>query len=231
MMINFLRRRLRAHDDDAGLGLIEILVASALGLLLMAAVGSAFISTSKVTTLTLQNRNSAGAAANAMQDINEVVRLATPISVSGQSTSTPAVVSATATKLVIYSLVDVTNTTNPAPSLVTLDTSSGSLVDTRCVGTLTSGFWTFGTCASTSSRTIAGTFVAPSSGQNSLFTYLNSTGATLALSSGSLPAASIPLVASIIVSVNMQAPGSKTSPVYLQSKTGMPNVGLQTETS
>jgi hypothetical protein len=168
-----------------------------------------------------------------MQDLSEVVRLATPIAVQGQSTATPAVVSATATKLVIYSLVDVTNTTNPAPSRVTIDTSSGTLIDTRCQGTLVNGFWTFTTCASTTVHTIAGTFVAPGAGQNALFTYLGSTGSVLALSGsgGSLPAASIPAVASIIVSVNLQAPGSKTNPVYIQSKVGMPNVGLQTETS
>ena len=34
---------------------------------------------------------------------------------------------------------------------------------------------------------------------------------------------------SIIASVNLLSPGAKNGPAYLQSKTGMPNVGIQTE--
>jgi hypothetical protein len=226
-----LNRRLRArHDDESGIGLIELLVASLIGLILMAAVGAAFIQTGKVTNMTIQNRSSTGSASNAMQEINEVIRLATPITVAGQQQATPAIYSATTTKLVIYSLVDVTDPSNPAPSRVTLDTTSGSLVDSRCQGVLTNGFWTFTTCASTSTRNIAGTFVAPTGSQYPLFTYLSGSGAQLPLSSGVLPSTSYGSVGSIIVGVNLRAPGAKTSPVYLESKTGMPNVGLQVET-
>jgi hypothetical protein len=152
--------------------------------------------------------------------------------VQGKNAATPAIVSATATQLVIYAFVDTTSPVNPAPSRVTLDIGSGSLVDSRCVATSTSGFWTFGTCSSTSTRTVAGTFVAPVAGQNKLFTYLDANGNVLALNgSGVLPSASIPLVGSIIISVNLLAPGARNGPVYLQAKTGMPNVGIQTETS
>ena len=234
-MIMRLGHLLRARDDDAGIGLIEILVASLLGLLLMTSVGAAFISTSKLTNLAVQNRNSSGAASNAMQELIEVIHLATPIAVpvtvANPTGTTPAVVSATPKKLVIYSLVDVTNPVNPAPSLVTLDITTGSLVDSRCVGTPSSGFWTFTTCSSTSTRTVAGTFIDPTAAQNSLFTYLDGNGVTLAISGGSLPGTSIASVASIIISVNLLAPRSNTRPAYLQSKTGMPNVGLQQETS
>jgi hypothetical protein len=232
-MIVRLSRRLRARlAGDAGLGLVELLVASVIGLLLMAAVGAAYIQTIKVTNFAIQSRSSTSAAANAMQEISEVVRLATPIAVQGKSAATPAIFSATSTQLVIYSLVDTTNPASPAPSRVTLDIGSGSLVDTRCVATLVNGFWTFGTCSSTSTRTVAGTFVAPGVGQNNLFTYLDANGNVLAVSgSGVLPAGFVPLVGSIIISVNLLAPGAKNGPVYLQAKTGMPNVGIQTETS
>jgi len=219
-----LSRRLRTVDNENGLGLVEILVASIIGLLLMTAVGAAFINTIKVTNFTIQNRSSTQTAANAMQEIIEVVHLATPIAVSGQTANTPALVSGTQTSLVIYSLVDVTDPVNPAPSRVTFDIQSGNLVDTRCVATLTSGFWTF-----TSKRTIAGTFVAPTGAQNYLFTYLDANGNVLPMTSGVLPAASVPLVGSIVASVNLLSPGAKNGPAYLQSKIGMPNVGIQTE--
>jgi hypothetical protein len=231
MMFSIRRFMAAKNRDDAGIGLIEILVASALGLVLLAAVGGAFISTSKITTMTLQNRNSTGAASNAMTEINEVIRLSTPITVSGQQLATPAILSATDKTLVITSLVDVTDPTNPAPSKVTIDTTSGSLLDTRCLGVLTNGFWTFSSCASTVTRQIAGTFVAPTAGQNALFTYLDANGNVLPLVSGALPSASYGLVGSILVSVNLAAPGSKTAPVYIQSKTGMPNLGIQKEAS
>ena len=234
-----LSRRLRTVDNEAGLGLVEILVASLLGLLLMTAVGAAFINTIKVTNFTMQNRSSTQTAANAMQEIIEVVHLATPIAVQGQVANTPAVVFGGRTDLQIYSLVDVADPVNPAPSRVTFDIQNGNLVDTRCGATSTNGFWTFSTCASNSKRTIAGTFVPPTGTQNYLFTYLDATGNVLPLTgSGTacagyappcLPAASLPLVGSIIASVNLLAPGATNGPAYLQSKTGMPNVGVQTE--
>jgi hypothetical protein len=233
-----LSRRLRTVDNENGLGLVEILVASIIGLLLMAAVGAAFVNTVKVTNFTIQNRSSTQTAANAMQEIIEVVHLATPIAVNTTPPSTiPVLVGGTQTSLSLYSLVDVTDPVNPAPSRVTFDIQAGNLVDTRCVATPTSGFWTFTTCASTSKRTIAGTFVAPTSGQNYLFTYLDAAGNVLPINSNTcgsftppcLPTASFPLVGSIIASVNLLAPGATNGPAYLQSKTGMPNVGVQVE--
>jgi hypothetical protein len=230
-MMRRLSQRLRVVDNEDGLGLVEILIASILGLILMTAVGAAFVNTVKVTNYAVQNRNSTQAAANAMQELIEVIHLATPIAVSGQTANSPAIFAATRTSLTIYSLVDVTDPVNPAPSKVTFDIATGSLTDTRCVATSTNGFWTFGTCASTSKRTVAGTFVAPGAGQSYLFTYLNAAGTELPVdtTTGVLPPASIPLVGSIIVTVNLLAPGSKNGPAYLQSKTGMPNVGIQTE--
>ena len=169
-MIRRLSRRLRVVDNEDGLGLVEILVASLLGLLLMAAVGAAFMNTVKITNFTIQNRSSTQTAADAMQEIIEVIHLATPIAVSGQVANTPAVVFGGQTDLQLYSLVDTTDPVNPAPSRVTFDIQAGNLVDTRCVGIQNNGFWTFSTCGSTSKRTIAGTFVPPSGTQNYLFT-------------------------------------------------------------
>jgi len=234
-----LSRRLRLVDNQDGLGLVEILVASLLGLLLMAAVGAAFMNTVRVTNFTMQNRSSTQTAADAMQEIIEVVHLATPIAVQGQVSNTPALVFGGRTDLQIYSLVDVTDPVNPAPSRVTFDIQSGNLVDTRCGATASNGFWVFSTCASNSKRTVAGTFVPPSGTQNYLFTYLDANGNVLPLTgSGTacggypapcLPTGSLPLVGSIVASVNLLAPGATNGPAYLQSKTGMPNVGVQTE--
>lgn len=238
-----LSRRLRTVDREAGLGLVEILVASLLGLLLMAAVGAAFMNTVKITNFTIQNRSSTQTAADAMQEILEVVHLATPIAVQGQVSNTPAIAFGGQNYLQIYSLVDVTDAVNPAPSRVTFDIQNGNLVDTRCGATASNGFWVFSTCASNSKRTVAGTFVPPNlpptGTQNYLFTYLDAAGIPIPLTGsgtacGGYPApclagTSLPLVGSIIASVNLLAPRATNGPAYLQSKTGMPNVGVQTE--
>ena len=81
--------------------------------------------------------------------------------------------------------------------------------------------------------------MAPDGTQNYLFTYLRRPNGNVLPITGigtgtrwlrvaCLPR-SLPLVGSIIVSVNLLAPGATNGPIYLQSKTGMPNVGVQME--
>lgn len=226
-MIARLTRRLSAQDAESGLSLTELLVASFLTLLIMAMVGTMFANTAQITSTATQNRNSTSVASNIQTELRTVIGLAVQVPVNGSNVPLPAVSSGTNGKLVIYSLINVTDPTNPAPTRVTLDSGSGSLVETRCVAKSASGFWSFSSCASTSTRMLGGVITAPSGSQLPLFTYLDATGGTLALSAGALPAASLPLVASIMVSVKVLATGSKTPPVYLSSNVGMPNIGLQ----
>jgi hypothetical protein len=224
-----MRRRLAAlrAGKDEGVTLVEIMVSIFLGMLVMAMVGGFFLQTTRITSTAVQSNTSNGIAASAMQEITTVVRLATQLS-NGTPTPTPPVVSASSTKLVIASLVSVTTPSDPAPTQVTFDSSSGSIVESRCVATKSSGFWSFSTCASSSTRNLGGPVVAPDAGQNALFSYLDSNGNTLALSNGALPATANGSVASIVVSVKMQSTGQTIlTPVYLTANVGMPNIGLQ----
>ncbi|MDP9028794.1 MAG: hypothetical protein M3N46_14800 [Actinomycetota bacterium] len=214
---------------------MELMIAMIITAVILALVASFFIQVTKVTSSSVQTGNSSAVASNAMYEIANVVHQATTIPVSGGA-PLYAISSATASSLVVYSYVDVATSASPAPTRVTfsvtpaIGNSNASLVETRCVATASGTFWTFTSCASTLTRNIGGTIIAPTAGQNSLFTYLDSTGNTVALVSGSVPTSSLANIASVTVSVNVQAAGSATAPVYLTSNVGMPNLGLQIAT-
>ena len=221
------RMRSRFAHDDRGLSLTELLVASMLTLLILAMVGTMFANTAQLTSNATQNRNSNTVASNIANELRAVIGLAVQVPASGSTTPLPAVGSGSNGTLVIYALVDVVDPNNPAPTRVTFDSTSGNLIETSCVGKSVSGFWTFSSCASSSTRNLGGAITAPTPSQLPLFTYLDGSGGALALSGGSLPSASLPLVASVTVSVKVLATGSKTAPVYFSSNIGMPNIGLQ----
>jgi Tfp pilus assembly protein PilW len=223
-------RRLRrtAGDDDAGLTLVELMVSTMLGLLIMTLITTVLIQTTTITKTAVQSRTSNDIASSAMQEMSTVVRLASNVIVANSSTPTPAIVSGTANKLVITSLISVSTPSDPAPTQVTLDTTSGSLIESRCTATKSGGVWVFSTCASTSTQNWGGPWVAPTTGQNSPFTYLNSSGQTIALVNGALPSTALSTVASIIVSVKVQVPGQTLNgPIYLTSNVIMSNLGLK----
>jgi hypothetical protein len=230
-MIARLRTRLEGQDPEGGLTLAELMVASFLTLLILVMVGTMFANTAQLTASANQNRNSTSAASNMQNEFRNVIGLAAQIPVSGSSVPLPPIsltTLPTASSLVIYALIDTTDPANPAPTRVTFTVNAaGTLVESRCVAKLTSGYWTFTSCASTSTRKLGGAITAPTGSQLPLFTYLDGNDTVLPLSAGSLPAASAKLVASITVSVKVLAPGAKTAPVYLSSTIGMPNIGLQ----
>ena len=227
-MIARLRTRLRL-EDESGVTLVELLVASIITGFILVLVASFFIQVSRVTTTSVQTGNSTQVASTAMFEISNVIHQATNIPVSGGS-QLVAVNTANVKKLVVYAYVDVSTSTSPVPSRVTFDASTGNIIETRCAATASGTFWTFSTCSSTVTRDLGGVVVDPTGTQNTLFSYLDSGGSPIALVSGSVPAGSIGGVASIQVSVNVLAPKSTTAPVYITSNVGMPNLGLQIAT-
>ncbi len=228
-MMRALRTRLSAADDESGLSLVELIVAMFLSALILALVASFFSQVTRITSTSVQTGNSSAVASTAIFEISNVVHEATTIPVSGAAPLL-AVNTAQPNKLVIYSYVDVSTSVTPVPTRVTFDATGSTIIETRCVATASGSFWVFTSCSSTSTRNMGGNVVAPTGIQLSPFTYLNSTGGTIALVSGSVPPASMLLIASIQVSVNIRAAGATTAPVYLTRNVGMPNLGLQKAT-
>ena len=234
-----LSRRLRLVDNQDGLGLVEILVASLLGLLLMAAVGAAFMNTARITSFTIQNRSSTQTAADAMQEIIEVVHLATPIAVQGRCqharprvrrTDRPPDLLArrrdrrgepgSVTRHLRHPEPATSSTRAAAPPRATASGSSAPAPRTRS-GPLPAPSCPRPAPRTTSSPTSTQTATcsrSPAAGRRAAATRLRAFPRHRCRSSGS-----------IIASVNLLAPGATNGPAYLQSKTGMPNVGVQTE--
>lgn len=225
-----LNRRFRAlglRTRDEGLSLTELLVGMGLTTLLMLLVGSMFVQLTKITTTSTQTQNMTQIASNAANAVSSVLGTATTVAVSGQTVADSAIVAGTRSSLTVYSYTNA-DPLNPAPVRVdfTLD-STGKLTETRCTAKRTGDFWTFGTCAATSTRVVASNLQAPSGTVNPLFTYRNSAGQPIVIGTGSLSTTDRPKVSSIVVEITVLTSGSR--PSVIQNTIVLRNIGLDTD--
>lgn len=221
----------RIRDEQSGMSLAEVLVSSMLTLVIMTMIATMFVQVTKITTASNQTHNSNGVAANIANELSAVIRVATTLAKSNVATPDPAIVAGTRSSLTLYTLSN-TSADNPAPVRVTftLD-SSNTLTEQRCGGVASAGFWTFGSCSSTSTRIIGQGLLAPTATGNQLFTYRTVNNADMVIGTGSLTAAQRAQVASIVVTVRAQAPGAETNPVLVQNVVVLRNLGLDIESS
>jgi Tfp pilus assembly protein PilW len=228
-MRTIARRMRRVRDDSSGLSLIEVLVSSALSLVILAMIATMYIQVTKITTASNQTHNSNGVAANVANQLSAVLRVATTLAKNNVATPDPAIVAGTRSSVTLYSLSN-TSATNPAPVRVTYTLVNGVVTEDRCAGVASGAYWTFGSCSSTSSRVVGEGILAPTAVANQLFTYLDVNGAQLVPGTGgtgSLTAAQRALVAKITVVVRAQAPGSETDPVLVSNTVVLRNLGLE----
>lgn len=227
-------RRLREalRRDDSGLSMTEVLVSMLLTSILLAAAGGMLVQVSKITTSSNQTQNSTKTAANIANGVTSVLRVSTKIAKAGDVMA-PAIVAGTRSSISVYANSN-TDPANVGPTRVafTLD-AAGNVVEDRCVAKPSGTYWTFTSCASTSTRTIGQGVIAPgvvvkgkTAGQ--LFTYLDGNGNPIVLSS---PTAGLTddqrkSVASIVVEVWVQAPGSKTAASVIKNTVVLRNLGL-----
>jgi Tfp pilus assembly protein PilW len=227
-MSRLLRTLRRVREDERGLSLTELLITSLLTMVVMALIGSFFIETARLTTVAAQSRETTGVAANIANSLTSVVRMATTLAKSSSEIPDPAIVAGTRSSLTIYSYTN-TSATDPAPVRVTftLD-ATGKLTETRCTGTSSSGFWSFSSCASTSTRTLGQGVLAPTGTSDQLFTYRDGSGTPMLIGTGSLSAAQRADVSSILIQVRVKAPGSNVDPVVVTNTVVLRNLGLET---
>lgn len=213
---------------DAGVSLIEIMVAAALLSLVLGIVGTLFINISRTTGDARTTRSAMGVAQTTMNELRRVVRVATDNPVAGGAVD-PALVGAGASALTLYSFTDVPSTvspsspSSPAPVQVafTVD-AGGNLVETRTPATWNAGYWVF-TGASTT-RTLPGPLVT--TGPVPLFTYLDPTGAAVVPASGGLTAAQRAAVASVTITTTVATTTQRGTAdlVVLTDTVGMTNL-------
>jgi Tfp pilus assembly protein PilW len=224
-MIRRIRVMRQLREDQSGVSLTELLVASVLTMAIVAMVATMFVQTTRITTTSLQTTGANSNASNVANEVTAVLRVATNLARSG-TTPLPAIASGGASSLQLYSLSN-TSPTSPAPVRVTFTLASGTVTETRCTGTSSGGFWSFTTCASSQTRTL-GTGVQSGTGIAPLFSYLDAGGDAITVS-GSLSDEQRANVASVTVAVTTRVQQSTAAPVIITNTVSLRNLGLDVD--
>jgi Tfp pilus assembly protein PilV len=236
-MIRTALRRMRS--EESGLSLIELLVSGLLTVCIMVMIGSMFVQTAKLTTQSTQTSRSNAVASNIANEVTSVLRVATTLPKSGQILPEPAILSGDAETLTLYSFSN-TDPNNPAPVRIKFTISSlpdRNVIEERCTATSSGGFWTFGACASLTTRNlggivqpIGGSVVIPGVVSEQFFTYYQANGTPILITPTS-PSTDRAKVSSIRVYVSVKAPGSTTNKAVISNTVVMGNLGLENSES
>lgn len=219
-----LRRVLRAHRDDRGLSLAELLVAMMMFGIIMTVVMSLFVSTARAVSTARTTDENTRAASNGMNEIARIVRAGTANPVQGSSVPDPAFVEAGREALTVYAFVNLTNSENrPVMVRFSLNAQRALVEQTTQAVSAGNGYWRF--TGATTSRVLATGVDVRAGAEPWLFTYLRSDGTSLTPdASGALTAAQRALVASVQVTLDVRGGGSRDPGVVLQNTVGMPNL-------
>ena len=212
-------RRFAEHGDD-GVTLIELVVSSALTLLVLAAVAAFYVNISAATLAARNLRVATGTAADAIDELGRVIRVSADNAVVGGGTADPAVAYATPQAVTLLSYID-TSSTTPQPSRVVFSVNAGKLIESRTASTSSSGIWLF--TGATTTRSLGGPFDSTVP----LFAYFDENGNELVPASSGLTLAQRQAVSSIKLRVVISNRGrTGSAPVELTSSVGMINLGL-----
>ena len=210
------------RGKDAGLTIVELMVSMLITSMVLALIAAMFVNVAKITSVANATTQRSSIAGNTMDELVEVIRTATTNAVATSIDPDPALVSATATALTLYSFVDAAPAA-PAPTKVTFRfDSNGYLIEDRITGTDSNGYWAFS--GAVVSRTLGGPMDL--TGGDPFFTYLNSAGEALPPGSG-LGVTQRKLVASIRVSIRIaNLPSASSDPIIVINTIGMPNLKI-----
>jgi len=220
--------RPRSSRSDAGLTLLELLVAMGVSSILIALVATVFVTTSRVFTDQEGATDSARMASTAMNEVTRVVRAGTELPEAGKTANTPVFAYAGAEKIEMAAFIDAESSKDPAPVKVSFGRNSANeLVETRwAADRYLKIYWKFRDSPA-SARTIARSLLAPDK-TRPLFRYFDKDGAALTPAAGaSLSEDQRRNIASVQITMQVQANGSgRTAPVAIQNMVGLPNLGV-----
>lgn len=212
----------RRRGDESGFTLIELLVAMMLTGMVMTMGATFYVNVAKSTATARTTRDAMGQTSLAVNAVRNAVTMASDNPVSATAT-TPAVNAGTSTSLTLTSYSN-TVAALPAPSLVTFSLdASGWLTETRQTGVVAaSGYWTF--TGATTSRRVAGPFILGSG--TPFFSYVDSTGAVIALGGTGLATADLSKVAFVRVTAKVanRAVSGSSDPVVTTTSIGLTDV-------
>jgi prepilin-type N-terminal cleavage/methylation domain-containing protein len=235
-MMIAIRRRLAIQKKDAGVTLVELMVAMLVFGILSAIVVSLYTAANKSVLSTSNNDQNTQAAGNAMAELTRVIRGATTNPVTGGS-ETPAfptiegtLTPATSNSLLLYSYVD-SSALTPTPYLVqfTIDGTTGQLDEKRWAATTDStGLFSFPAITTTPSftRTFPGKITSTAAAP--LFSYLDNSNPTPVVLGGTVASGDLDNIAAVTVTIVSQSSTNSTiKPATLQNTVGLPNVTLE----
>lgn len=217
-----------ARRPDTGLTLIELVVAMGISSILITLIVTMFVSTTRSFSDQQGAIDNSRLASTAMNEVTRIVRAGTEIPVYGSTGNEAVFEYAGAEKIVMRSFIDAESAADPAPLKVQFARNAANeLVETRWTAYHDHGtYWKFNT-TSTYARTIARSLLAPSTA-TPLFRYYDKDGTQLVPAAGaSLTATQIRNIASVQVTMQVQADGSgRVAPVTIQNMVGLPNLGV-----
>jgi len=219
-----IRERMK---DESGMSFTELLIGMMLTSIMLLMAGSMFVQMTKITTASNQTQNSTRIASSSAKSITDVLGTATNLAVQNSAVPEPAIVAGTSSSVTLYSYTNA-DPTNPAPTKMTytLDTT-GKLTETRCTGNASGVYWTFTTCATTLTRTLATTIQNASATVPVLFTYRNADGTAYVIdSSGKLSDTQRKNVSSITVQVTALPAGATGNAAVISNTVVLRNIGL-----
>jgi type II secretory pathway pseudopilin PulG len=231
----------RREHAEAGVTVLEMLVAVAVFSVVIALISNLYVSTTRALTVAQTTNQNTRQVSNAMNESTRMLRAGTDNPVQGQSLNDPAFVSATNETVVLYAYVNLTGSTQkPIMVRLSVDPTTRRLIETIWPATdLGNGYWSFPAVTSTPSnvRTLAQVVSPHASGAPWTFTYLDANNNAIATSSGTLAtgavaATSLATIAAVQVTLTIQPSLiNATHPVTLQNTVGLPNLGLNRITS
>lgn len=221
------------------MSVIELLVTMVLLGLILLMASNMYISVVRTTDSTQAVNEGTRVAANAMNEVNRVVRFGVQSPRSG-TTPLPAFSSAKTDEMVVFSLVDVDGLApvgdrpmKPVMVKFALE-SDGNIYERRWNPTASGQFWNFGSLppsnsTAVSSRVLGGKFLATGTG-SALFRYLTADGTELIPSGAtSLSLTQRQQIATVIVTMNaVPLVGPDDQPVIITNTIGMLNLGTST---
>jgi hypothetical protein len=206
-------------------------------LALVLAVASGFFgSTLKSVTMTQSTSQGTDRSSNAMNELARVIRAGAYNPVVGQTSPDPAVATATAESLMMYSFVDsydgsATLQVRPQRVRFSLDPTTRQLFESRWLpSSSVSGYFTFPSTTTTpnSTRNLGGPILAtPATPANQLplFTYVDVNGNNMTIPAGGFTTTQLGTIAAVLVTVRVAGNGPGQPNIVLQNTVRIPNLG------
>ncbi|WP_410783317.1 prepilin-type N-terminal cleavage/methylation domain-containing protein [Leifsonia sp. SIMBA_070] len=231
----------RLRDDEAGISLIEWLVAMFVFGIVITLIANLYVSTTNAMDNAQNTNQNTRTAANAMNEMARMVRAGTdnPVPATGFGTpppNDPAFVYARNESVLFYAFVNLTGTAQqPIQVRLRVDASTRKLMEDIWPATsLGNGYWSFPSETTTPQRTrILADVVAPKTTTTPwTFTYLDTTNTAIATGAGvtggvANVSTTLASIASVQITLTVLSQlGITAHSVSLQNTVGLPNLGL-----